>query len=925
MASTIKRKINEGITQVKNAASFIITDVTSHWSKPGKGNYVSYKEILNYSIGGMGQNMLIYLLGYMALGVTNTLFASTIGIRPMHLQNMLAVQTILNIVFQIIRGKIVDNTNTRWGRFRPYLAIMGAPLAIISVIFVFLPFESMSYSDKYTAVFVFAIAISIGQPLYQTAYTNLGSVISPSTAERSKVLAISSLIYSFAPTVYQLFVPIFSNLTGGFTDIRTYKFIVVPIGILGVFLSFFAFFGCKERIVSSKHFVKKVSIIGGCVAVWRNKYWWLRTVSTWFNFLEGAYLVLFGWIYIYGTQDMNVYGILQTVLSIASGLSMFATPFFLKWLGNKGILLFHNVLNIVFIACMLACYEIPLLYFLFLWINTFINQLQLVYNPVLNAEVKDSIQWQSGKRVDYMLEVAALIGTPVTILTGYFLPYIYESYGLTVNYDVLYDPSVRNSLFYMLCALSILGAALNLAPYFLYNLSREKHSMIVLALKYRAANTDYRTGDLTPHQVKDLVESYNYMVERRDAAQPDIKEKKEEMKAAKAVFKTAQKEYEALYERIEKDTPKGEQVVKTDELLALEEIYHQQKQAYKDARFAYKDACKLKRDKEAIEEFIVPEIGKWDTPKMQVKLALSRAVVAIDKNDVVSTPLDLSGVQVPDLTEWTRTLAEKKHAAMQAKLDRRNGNKGDRSEHELTQKSSTEVVLPPETLEWAQKKAARLTKSLEALIKRTALRYRIMQKLSKLFFPEGLVCDYEEAYRKELEVVCTTKEEKKAQNKRIRAAQFKYNRFASAYKLYIESEQVILDYDDRNNFFDHILGMYDECVAEAARIDREAEEKARAEKAAKDAEIAEIKLERRIRKDAKKDAKANGVTFDEAYLDKFRQEHADDYAVSTADVDESADAPQDDVGANDAPQAAERPGDDTAADDTAKEGNSNED
>ena len=479
-------------------------------------------------------------------------------------------------------------------------------------------------------MFVFAIAISIGQPLYQTAYTNLGSVISPSTAERSKVLAISSLIYSFAPTVYQLFVPIFSNLTGGFTDIRTYKFIVVPIGILGVFLSFFAFFGCKERIVSSKHFVKKVSIIGGCVAVWRNKYWWLRTVSTWFNFLEGAYLVLFGWIYIYGTQDMNVYGILQTVLSIASGLSMFATPFFLKWLGNKGILLFHNVLNIVFIGCMLACYEIPLLYFLFLWINTFINQLQLVYNPVLNAEVKDSIQWQSGKRVDYMLEVAALIGTPVTILTGYFLPYIYESYGLTVNYDVLYDPSVRNSLFYMLCALSILGAALNLAPYFLYNLSREKHSMIVLALKYRAANTDYRTGDLTPHQVKDLVESYNYMVERRDAAQPDIKEKKAEMKAAKAVFKTAQKEYEALYERIEKDTPKGEEVVKTDELIALEEIYHQQKQAYKDARFAYKDACKLKRDKEAIEEFIVPEIGKWDTPKMQVKLALSRAVVAID-------------------------------------------------------------------------------------------------------------------------------------------------------------------------------------------------------------------------------------------------------------------------------------------------------
>ena len=899
MASTIKRKINEGLTQVKNTASFIVTDVTSHWSKPGKGNYVPYKEILNYSIGGMGQNMLIYLLGYMALGVTNTLFASTIGIRPMHLQNMLTVQTILNIVFQIIRGKIVDNTNTRWGRFRPYLAIMGAPLAILSIVFIFLPFESMAYSQKYMWVFIFAIAISIGQPLYQTAYTNLGSVISPSTAERSKILAISSLIYSFAPTIYQLFVPIFSNLTGGFTDIRTYKYIVVPIGVIGVFLSFFAFFGCKERIVSSKHFVKKVSIIGGCDAVWKNKYWWLRTISTWFNFLEGAYLVLFGWIYIYGTQDMTTYGILQTVLSIASGLSMFATPFFLKWLGNKGILLFHNILNIVFIACMLACYEIPLLYFLFLWINTFINQLQLVYNPVLNAEVKDSIQWQSGKRVDYMLEVAALIGTPVTILSGYFLPFIYESYGLTVNYDVLYDPNVRNSLFYMLCALSILGAALNLAPYFLYNLSREKHSMVVLALKYRAANTDYRTGDITPHQVKDLVESYNYMVERRDAVQPDTNEKKAEMKAAKQVFKTAKAEYESLYESIEKATPKGQAVVKTEELLALEEVYHQKKQAYKDAKFAYKDACKLRRDKEAIEEFIDTELGKWDTPKSQVRLALAKAITSIDKNDVADTAPDLSSIELPDLTEWTVKQAEAKQ--------RRAANR-----RFFSKDKDLSEYMP-----WAEKKAERTLRSLRSLIKRTELRYRLMQKLSKLFFKNGLEYDYEEAYKKELDVQCFTKEEKKAQNKRIRSAQFKYNRFASAYKLYIESETLLLDFGDRNNFFDYILPMYDECVIEAERIDREEEEKAKAEKEAKNAEIAEIKLEKRMRKDAKKEAKANGAKFDEAYFEQFKRDHADDYVTPATAEDVSSDADPGEVA--DAADSA-----DNGAETAAKEDNDNE-
>ena len=160
MASTIKQKCRNGISKLKDTVSFVWTDITTHWSKPARGNYVPYKEVLNYSIGGMGQNMLVYLLGFMALGVTNTLFASTIGIRPMHLQTMLTVQTIANIFFQIIRGKLVDNTNTRWGRFRPYMAIMGAPLAALAVVFIFLPFETMDYNAKYTMVFIFAIAIS---------------------------------------------------------------------------------------------------------------------------------------------------------------------------------------------------------------------------------------------------------------------------------------------------------------------------------------------------------------------------------------------------------------------------------------------------------------------------------------------------------------------------------------------------------------------------------------------------------------------------------------------------------------------------------------------------------------------------------------------------------------------------------------------
>ncbi len=893
MASTIKQKCRDGIAKLKDTVSFVWTDITTHWNKPGRGNYVPYKEVLNYSIGGMGQNMVIYLLGYMALGVTNTLFASTIGIRPMHLQTMLAVQTIANIFFQIIRGKLVDNTNTRWGRFRPYMAIMGAPLVILSTVFIFLPFETMTYNTKYMMVFIFAIAISAGQPLFQTNYTNLGSVLSPSSRERANIITVSSLIYSFAPSVYQLFVPIFSEFTGGFTDIRTYKYIVVPIGIVGVFLSLFCFFGCKERIVSSKHFVQKVSVIDGCVAVWKSKYWWLRTISTWFTFLESAYLVLFGWIYIYGTQDMVTYGILTTVLGTASGLSMFATPFILKALGNKGTLLFHNGFNIIFIACMLATYEVPLLYFLFLYINTFINQLQLVYNPVLNAEVKDSIQLKSGKRVDFMLEVAALIGTPITIATGYFLPFIYEGFGLTVNYDVLYDPTIRNNLFYMLCALSIAGAALNLAPFLLYNLTREKHAQIITALKIRAINEDYRTGDVTPHQAKDAIESYKYSMERKNAVQPDIKEKKAEMKAVRAEYKAAKAAYEealkkaaelvpsheaimampevaALSKAVEEakaafeaakagtdaaDIPvkeaafkeaehalkaairKEETIPQTDELAAATAKRDELKKAYKEAKFAYKDAQKLKRDKEAIEEFLEPELNKWSSPLHSMDLEIARAVTAIDKNDIAACTLDISALPVPEFPG----------------TDEKN-EKG-----KLTKAAKEMRNQKRETL---------------ALIKKRIRQLKRMKRLTAQMFPDGVTTDYEADLKRELDVKCETKEEKKAQNKVIKKAEKAYRRFCRAYKLYLECETIITEYNDRNNFFDFILPKYEEYVAQAAQIDAEEAAKAEVEKLEKKREIRRLKAEKAMKKVAKEQAKMDGVKFTEAYFEQYKADHA---------------------------------------------------
>ena len=578
---------------VVKLVSSVFKDVTSHWKRPAEGNFVSYKEIVNLGLGGMGNNFTMVLVGYMGLNAGNTLLGSTIGIRPLHLQYMLTIQTVLNVLFFFVRAHIVDNTRTKWGRFRPYIAFMGIPLAIMSVIFVFLPFQTMAYNDKLLCVFVFAITISMVQPLFTDTYSELQTVITPNSEERAKVISINSLIYSFAPTVTGLFVPILSNITGGYTNINTYRYVLAPVTILGLGLNFFTAIGCKERVVTSSSYVQKVGIIEGAFMIFRNKHWWIRTIAGLIGFLESATGVFFGWIYIYGVQDMTSYGILNTVMGTASGIAMAITPFLLKKLGNRKLLIYHNLINVFLLFILMFTFKVPTIMFIIMYMNNLINALSIVYNQVMHSEVKDYQQYICGYRMDFVFGLAGMITMPITLMTGYVIPYVYECYGLTTNYDILYDPNVRNSLFFVLCILSIIGAVLNLIPYFFYSMSKEKHRNIVRVLRYRALFDDFETGDFNADIIKNGVEAVRSGLELNDKPVPDLKALKAEIKNA----------------------PKGE--------------------AKDEARKAYNLAKEFAGEKAEVGIFM-DEINKFDTPLWLHKVEKARELITNDADSMAN-------------------------------------------------------------------------------------------------------------------------------------------------------------------------------------------------------------------------------------------------------------------------------------------------
>lgn len=609
------------------------------------GKYVSYKEIIAYGVGGMGVQFVMFFCSLIALSATSFLVGNTIGIKPMHLQYMAVASTIIGFGITIGRSYIIDSARFKSGKFRPWLAITGIPTVIIAVVFVWLPYETMSYMQKVIAVFLCYNLLQCFYPFFQQAYTDLANVISPNSHERTDIVSVSSIIYSMAPSLTGLFVPMLSTLTGGLNSITTYRIIHPLVAVVGLLLSYVAYAGTRERIIVAESHVTQFKFSDAFRAVAKNKYFWITSLAGWLGFLEGAVGVIIGWTFIYAYPDrMGLYGVATTLIGNAALWAMLICPIAIRVLGKRNLLIWCNVTNVVLIGLLYPLYNnIPALIILY-YLNGFINSFSIVYNPGINADMRDYQQYFTGERIDGMFGAVGIIGSFIGMFTGMVLPTIYQMLGLEDNYDVLEVASFREDMFDVLIIAAVIGAALNFVPYLFYDLTETKQRGIVKVLKIRAMFEDYGNGILRDESIVeaiDIIDEANLLykdrtlmttkddikkAERLPARTPEEKEfKKNEIKRLKAAYK----EFNTQNRGIKKDRINQAKTMpkSTDAEKAA------RKAAIKAAKKENRELNKLNADI-SVCDFIIDEMNKYDTLRIKKQVERSRALEAAGYNGI---------------------------------------------------------------------------------------------------------------------------------------------------------------------------------------------------------------------------------------------------------------------------------------------------
>lgn len=582
--------------KIKEMIINFFTSLKKYWKQPPEGRYMSYKEIFSLSTGGIGVRIITYCFGQLIISTGNSLLGNTIGIDPMPLQIIYMISLLTAVPLTALRAKMIDNTKSMKGKYRPYLLTMGLPTVILGSLFLWMPYENMNLFTKCAVVLGFNIAFQFFYSFFNDSYDSLINVLSPNSIERSDVLSIRYVVENLSPSIVGIIFPLLAKLITGedtLYDIKIYRYLYPPMLLAGFAVSMIIYFNTTEKIVQAKTHRVQIKFTDAFRAVARNKYFWIISLAGWIGFLEVGFHKIMEWMYNYqGACTAGQYAIVTAIAGNASFWPNLVGPILIRKYGKKKILVCTNLLSVLFILAMLPVIHSsgkPYAIWVLLavtFINQFITSLGHLLGPGVNADIRDYQHYISGERIDGMFSAVGLIGNAITMVTGMALPAIYSEAGLNKDvaemlgydknnvYEVLFNRDYFISICSVLIVASAVGAALNAVPYFFYDFTETKQKAIVNVLKIRAAAEDCEKEN-------ESVEAYNEAVElvknAQDAATQDCVEL-----SGKNIFRRGK--------------------------ISSEE--------------------RKKREEAEISKFILEEINKYNTPEGETYLNESRQLVA---------------------------------------------------------------------------------------------------------------------------------------------------------------------------------------------------------------------------------------------------------------------------------------------------------
>ncbi len=233
---------------------------------------IKLSEKIGYGLGDMSSSMFWKLFGaYLMIFYTDVFGMSAAVVGTMFL-----ITRVWDSLFDPVVGIIADRTESRWGKFRPYLLCLAVPFGAFAV----LTFYTPDIDDTGKIVYAF-ITYSLMMMVYSAInvpYASLLGVMSPNPQDRN-VLSTFRMMFAYIGSFLALllFMPLVNTFTGGNNaqEVQQYGWlmavVVFAVACTVLFLMCFAF--TRERVKPVK--VEKTPLKTDIRDLLSNRPWWI--------------------------------------------------------------------------------------------------------------------------------------------------------------------------------------------------------------------------------------------------------------------------------------------------------------------------------------------------------------------------------------------------------------------------------------------------------------------------------------------------------------------------------------------------------------------------------------------------------------------------------------------------------------------------
>ena len=211
-------------------------------------------EKIGYGLGDFGSNVVFQTI----LILLPAFYTDVFGLAPAVMGTMFLAVRLLDTVTDPIMGMVADNTNTKWGKFRPYLLWFAIPFSVIFVFTFITP--DFSENGKLAYAYLTYAALMILYTVVNIPYCALGGVITSDSQERVSANSYRFFIATSAGVLISYFAPDLIEYFGNGNEQDGYPYAMSVFGVLAIL----AFFGC---FALTKERVKQVASTKGSLSV----------------------------------------------------------------------------------------------------------------------------------------------------------------------------------------------------------------------------------------------------------------------------------------------------------------------------------------------------------------------------------------------------------------------------------------------------------------------------------------------------------------------------------------------------------------------------------------------------------------------------------------------------------------------------------